>query len=123
MRPLSEFGTGLSHFIIQGAKNLDLQLFSAINKILAEQSAGAGIHFGQSGKENGFLFIVIPLGEDQVDKFVHPRRFRAGGIGLRNNDFRNRGHHRVLLRVERSQHGLFRQLRVHSLEHRKGLSR
>ena len=60
---------------------------SAINEILAKQSAGADINVRQAAMKYGFLLIVIPLGEDQIDEFVYPRRFGARSIGLRNNEF------------------------------------
>jgi len=71
---------------------------------------------------DGFLLVVVPLREDQIDELVHPRRLRAGSVGLRNDDLGNRRHHAVLLRVESPQHRLFRKLLVHSLEHRKCFS-
>ena len=73
---------------------------SQSTKSLPNNSAGAHVNVRQAGHEDRFLFLVVPLGEDQIDEFVYPRGFRARRVGLRNDELGDGGDGRVLMGIE-----------------------
>ncbi len=90
----------LLQLVAQNFQNDRLLLGSSVDEGFRKQALGSRVDIGEAVEEK-FAFVVgVPVGDDQVDEFVDAHCFRAGGVGLRNEQFGHGGDRGVLVGSE-----------------------